>query len=180
MNQVPALKTEKTIIDGHQIETTVFPTLFAVRLKTRMMKKIFPSLGKFVSSINPNDLALLKGKGQTQKTIGDFISCLDMNLVGDAFAVLSQNIEPEELQDILLTTFAQTRIDGQEAGKEEVFNIAFAGKMLLMYKVFFFVIGVNFGDFFALLRTGMSMQRISVPGPETKKSTEPSKKTANA
>jgi hypothetical protein len=168
MNQMQSpFKTERKTIDGHTVESTVLPGLFALRLKTRLMKKIFPSIGKFVSSVKIDQLK------ESKKTFGDVLECLDMEGVGNALEAVAANVEPAELQEIILQTLSQTRVDNKEAGNEDIFNLLFAGKMMLMYRIFLFALEVNYGDFLAVLRTGMD--KMTPPVPETPKSTTSSK-----
>jgi hypothetical protein len=162
--------TERKTIDGRVVESTVLPGLFSLRLKTRLMKKIFPSLGKFISAIKADQIKAEK------KSLLDFLECLDMQEVGAAFAEITSNIEPEELQQIVLEMFTNTRMDGKLLGNEDIFNMVFAGKLSLMYKVFLFVAEVNYGDFLDLLRTGLT--QAAKPVAETKKSTAQSRKSS--
>jgi hypothetical protein len=159
-------KTERKTIDGHAVESTALPGLNAVRLKAKLAKKVFPAVGKFFSGIKMKTGA---------KGVKAAISDLDLSGIGGAFESIAAEMEPDELEALILEILSQSRVDGKDVSDTDVFNVVFSRNMLFMYKVVLFSLEVNFGDFLSILRTGMKkVQTMISQVAETPKSTQQS------
>ena len=122
---------EKTINNVVYV-VTQFPARRALRLKTRLLKLVAPSL--------------VAALGEAK----DLNSIMGMNLnakaLKEAVAILMDRLEVAEVEDVIISLFASTRRDNKELTIAE-FDTVFAGNFGEMYEALMFVLEVNFGSF---------------------------------
>lgn len=129
-----AVKTRDTTIDGHTVKVTQHPGRRALRLKSRLVKLLAPSIGTIIQQ------KVEKGKNLLDQEV-------DMTKIGEAVIALADKLDPDDFENLILEILVSTRVDGKEIN-EAAFDDLFAGEMSLMYKVVFFALQTNFGDFF--------------------------------
>lgn len=126
------LKKEIKIIDGETFELTQMMATASLRLLPRLGAAMGPALSKL--SI-------------TSKDIGH----LDLTMAGEAIAALTQKLTSDELDYIVQQLLYSLAVNGKpcEPGPGKAFDIIFAGRTLLVFKLLKFALEVNYGDFFA-------------------------------
>lgn len=140
-----AKQTETRNIDGFQYECTQFPPEKALRVGTRLLKFVGPSLGTVLKDFNWSQ--------GVQGLMDQDLSKIDF--VG-ALATLTTNIEDGDLyvffkdvcNSIVVYATEQGRLSGQL--KDNIFDAHFSDKKGLsrMFKVVKFGLEVNFSNFF--------------------------------
>lgn len=119
-------------IDGKQITVTPFFGLTSLTHKTRIIKLLGPG----VNGLFKIDIKSLKN-----------IKEADIGFIGFAISQLCEKLNPDEFASFILDLLSSTRIDGVEI-KKAVFDTEFMGNLTFMYKILWFVLEVNWGDFF--------------------------------
>jgi hypothetical protein len=120
-------------IDGHTYVVTLFPGRRGFKLKTTLLKKLGPGLAAMIGS----------AKGE---------SVSEADLDGPALAAgvetLFANLgSPDEIMSLIEKIVSMTRRDGKEI-TGALIDLEFPGHFTELYKVVWFVLEVNFGDFF--------------------------------
>jgi len=151
-----AIETKEKTIDNHVIMVTQFPGRRALFFKTRLIKLVGPSIAQ-----------MFTGKGLDATT--------DFTTISRALDKLAENLNEDDYVKFILDLLQCTRFDGQEI-KEGVFDIEFAGNLLLMYKVLWFTLEVNYGSFFGQGGIGKILSAIPRPGVKETKTPQKSSK----
>ena len=149
------IETKEKTIDGHNVMVTQFPGRRALLFKTRLIKLIGPSIAQMFTGENPLD-----GKE------------LDFSIIAKALDKLAETLNEDEYVKFVLDLLQYSRFDGQEI-KESVFDTEFAGNLLLMYKVLWFTLEVNYGSFFG--ESGIGKILSAIPHPQVKGTKTPLK-----
>ena len=130
------LETKKEDIDGLMVSVTQFPGMEAIKLHSYLGRKIVPALAGIMGSVGSlKDLSME--------------SDVDTEALSSAFATLFDQLTESELEKLLLRMLKTTTVDGAEVKKETI-DIIFSGRTTAIYKILWFVIKVNYPDFFAL------------------------------
>jgi len=144
------IETKEKKIDDRAVMVTQFPGRRALFFKTRLLKLVGPSVTQ-----------LFTGKGLD--------ASLDFSTMSKALDKLSENLKEDEYVKFVLDLLQCTRLDGQEI-TDMVFDSEFAGNLLLMYKILWFTLEVNYGSFFGQSGIGKILSAIpqQLPVKETK------------
>jgi hypothetical protein len=127
------IKSKDKVINTRKITTTTFPGRKSLNLKNRLLKVLGEPFAQAAGGIKSFKAANLLHT--------------DLSIFIPAIEKLCQNIDPEIFNNLVIELLSMTRIDGKEI-TEEIFDMEFAGNLCLMYKIIFFVMEVNWGDFF--------------------------------
>ena len=117
---------EKTI-NGSKYTTTQFPAMRALRLQTKLIKLLGPSLACVFSSYDQKNP--------------------DKNLA-EAIKMLADVLDEDTFEKLVLEILQMTRKSGFELKKENI-DSEFAGNLNELFKVIQFVLEANFSDFFS-------------------------------
>lgn len=128
-----AVKTRTTTLKGHKIEVTQHLGRRSLRLKSRLIKLLAPSVGTAIQQKVKKGVKLLDQN-------------IDLGKVGEAIMQL-HDLDENAYEDLILEILVSTRFDGRELDAA-TFDDVFAGELSLMYHVVVFVLKVNYGDFF--------------------------------
>jgi hypothetical protein len=120
-------------INGHKYEVSPFPARHAFKLKATLLRKLGPGLAAMVGAAKGDSLTNPELDGAAMAT---GVEALFSNL-GTADDIMSL------VEDIV----RMTRRDGNEITGESI-DLDFQGCLSDLYKVVWFVLEVNFGDFF--------------------------------
>ena len=133
-------KTE--MIDGHKWTVCPFPARRAIQLKVRLAKAIGPAIAELIPALG----ALGKDAPAADAT-PEANTDAALSAFPKAMACLAENLGEEE--------FTQTILDLMELSSRddttitpEYFDTAFAGNFAEMYKAIWFILKVNYSDFF--------------------------------
>ena len=149
------IDTKEKTIDEHNVMVTQFPGRRALLFKTRLIKLIGPSVAQ-----------MFTGKSLDAN--------VDFSVISKALDKLAENLKEDEYVKFVLDLLQCTRLDGKEIS-ESVFDNEFAGNLLLMYKVLWFTLEVNYGSFFGQGGIGKILSAIPHPSMQAKETKTPQK-----
>jgi hypothetical protein len=129
------IETKEKVIDGAVYTVTQLPARRALRLKSKLIKVFGPSLAGFVVAASDKDVEQKKQ---------DLIN---------AVKSLSASIDENILESLMLEILQGVRKNGVELNGSTI-DMEFAGDMAGIYHVCFFVLEVNFSNFFSMLGIG--------------------------
>lgn len=136
-----ALQTERKSIDGLEVTTTQLPSMRALALSTRLLKVVAPAMAHAGGLSMASDIADL----------------------APALAALAGQLEPELVQSLTreLLAFTTVEMSGKvmQLSTEEAINLAFAGRLMTLFKVLAFSLKVNFENFFDAARAAAAQFR---------------------
>lgn len=127
------IETREKIIDGSTYSVTQLPARRALRMKAKLIKIFGPVLAQlFVSA--------------TSKEAGnmDFVKAIEL---------LGSHIDENSFEQICMELLVGVRKDGMELQPATI-DLEFAGDIAGLYKVLWFVIEVNYSNFFVFLGIG--------------------------
>ena len=142
------ISTKEKLIDDRNIMVTSYPGRRALTNKTRLIKLLGSSVTRLFSSDQS-----------------------EFEMLGIAIDILVEKISPDEFTKFMLELLCSTRIDGKEI-IETTFDNEFSGNLPLMYKILWFTLEVNYGNFFAEGGIGKILSKLkrTVPPDVSKKS----------
>ena len=149
------IDTKEKIIDEHNVMVTQFPGRRALFFKTRLIKLVGPSVAQ-----------LFTGKSLDIN--------MDFSIVAKALDKLAENLKEDEYVKFVLDLLQCTRLDEKEIN-DSTFDNEFAGNLLLMYKVLWFTLEVNYGSFFGQGGIGKILSAIPWPVAQVKETKTPRK-----
>ena len=155
-------KIKTKTIDGKQITVTPFFGLVSLENKSRLLKFIGPGARGLFSTLKTEDVQAVSSGEK------DFFD-LDVSAIGAVFEHIATNLNPKQFAQFCLDMLSSTRVNGIEIDKN-YFDTEFMGSLLLMYKILWFVVEVNWGDFFGA--GGFGKMKKKVLKKETPKSAE--------
>lgn len=131
------IETQEKIIDGATYSVTQFPARRALRLKARLMKLFGPVLAQlFVAATS-----------KTQDN-NDFVKAIE---------ILGDHIDENTFESLCMELMVGVRKNGHELTPATI-DLEFAGDIATLYQVLWFVIEVNFANFFSLIGIGSQFQ----------------------
>ena len=145
-------EAQDKVIGENEYKVAPFSAIEALKLKATLLKYLSPAIGKALAGISA-----VKGKDLMNTAI-------DGGAISEALSSLFESLDEDTLMGLLkrllrnVTAIIGTGGNGQKQavyfvdGKEESFNIAFQGHILDVYKVVYFVLEVNYPDFFVLFQ----------------------------
>lgn len=139
-------KTET--IDGHKWTVCPFPARRAIQLKVRLAKAIGPAIAELIPALgalgkdDPGD-----AKDQDAKADVEASTEAALSAFPKAMACLAENLGEEEFTQTILDLMELSSRDDTQI-TPEYFDTAFAGNFAEMYKAIWFILKVNYSDFF--------------------------------
>lgn len=137
--------TSKTI-DGRVIMTVPFLGRRALTYKTKIIRMFGASIGSLFSKP------------------GGINAQIDFSVFEDFITKLTARIDENEFVKFVLELLQTTRIDGKEI-TPETFDMEFAANLVLMYKILWFVLEVNYGNFFGDTGIGKILSALKAKTP---------------
>jgi hypothetical protein len=127
--------------------------------------RVFGALkGVFASAVSDEKGG--KVKVDFKKFLASDVDNLDFEELSQVFDAIHDKMTPKDWLEFVKQALSQTTVNGRPVGDTAHFNEVFAGKILLLYKVLWYTLEVNFGDFFAAVGFG------DTTGNTTQKPTE--------
>ena len=130
------IETREKVIDGATYTVTQLPARRALRLKAKLIKLFGPVLAQFFVT------ATDKGSDEDKK-----------NDIVKAVEILGQHIDENSFEQLIVEMLNGVRKNGVEL-TPAVIDLEFAGDMAAIYHVVFFVMEVNFANFFSMVGIG--------------------------
>lgn len=128
------LKTEKKIIDDSEYTVSQFTGREAFKIKLKLVKILAPIISSLISNFDAKGKPILDSE-------------IDFSKIGESISSLMNTMSEDEMIDFILRMLKNTRKDNLEI-TEQIFDVCFAGNLTTIYKVIYFVIQVNYPDFF--------------------------------
>lgn len=146
------IETFEKVIDGASYSVTQLPARRALRLKAKLIKQFGPVIAQvFVTATE---------KGTDEEKKSDLVA---------AIQILSRHIDENSFEQLIVEMLQGVRKNGVEL-TPPVIDLEFAGDMAALYQVVYFVVEVNFSNFFSLMGIGgQSLSPEILPQTDTKK-----------
>lgn len=134
------IETKEKSIDGSTYSVTQLPARRAIRLKARLIKLFGPVLAQvFIAATEKGDEAQKKA---------DLVRAIE---------ILGDHIDENSFESLVVDLLNGVRKNGMELTPQTI-DMEFAGDMAGLYQVMFFVIEVNFSNFFSMIGIGSPFQ----------------------
>lgn len=148
------IESKEKIIEGAKYYVSQFPARRALKLKTKLIKLLAPSL--FTAAGN------YKGGNILDADLGS-------DTLGKAVSMLVERLDENDLESLIMELLCMTRREGKEI-TEQYFDMVYAGNFSELYKALYFILEVNFGSFFQEI--GIGVKNMPVPNQEDQKNLE--------
>lgn len=132
--QKMALKKSEKTIDGHSVSTVAFPGREGFKIKAKLFRLIGPALSS-IGEITPDIKGLLNKE-------------ISAGMVGAMVGKLLENVDADDTLAFVFRLLQFTEVDNRPAFNEQVFDEIFSHNFKFLYKILFFVLEANYGDFF--------------------------------
>lgn len=157
------IEAKTKIIDDQSVYVLPLLGETAALVFYQLQKCIAPAIVQALGALN-----ISSGKKIDVKKIFD--SDIDIASLSGAIDSIHEKMTAAEWLSFLKTALSRTTVNDRAVGDKAHFDEVFSGKILLLYKVLWFSLEVNFGDFFDAV--GFSASKVS----ETPKPTGSPKK----
>lgn len=127
-----AVKTESTIIDDVEYSVTQWSCEKALTMKFKLTKILGPALAKLAATDSTG------GEGNNSQQLAAF---------GEALQALFMSAEPEEVVKLIKECLVGVARDGKRMTEHSINEFFTGDDLFSIYKVFGFVIKVNFSGF---------------------------------
>lgn len=127
-----ACKDETATIDGMEVYCIQWPAETALEMKFRLVEMFGPSLG---------EIGRIIGDEENEEEI-DVAS-----VIGGIVDKMFSHSSPKKIVRLIMDVVNSANIDGTRMN-DAAFNDKFSGNLKASYRVFFFVLKVNYSDFF--------------------------------
>lgn len=146
------IETREKNIDGATYTVTQLPARRALRLKARLIKLFGPVIAQFFIASTENTSEEAKK--------ADIVKAIE---------ILGSHIDENSFENLITDMLSGVRKNGLELTPATI-DLEFAGNMAGIYHVIFFVIEVNFSNFFQMIGIGIpSNSEMPTPTPDTRK-----------
>lgn len=153
------IQAKEKNIDGYQVRVVPLLGTRSFSVHAKFLKYVGKPLIKALGGIKESKVDLKNVMG----------SEIDFSKFSESIDDLAGN-DPDALLAFVMDALSSTFIN-EKAIDKAMFDMTFAGNMLLMYKILWFTMEVNYGDFFAVVGTGRASPSRPVPtGNATQKS----------
>ncbi len=154
------IETTTRHIDGYVFETSQFPARRAFKYQTRLIKILAPLAG-LLGNVKIGDTQK-KSKINSHKVNkeSDVDSLLDKDIDFSKLGDFAISLDEEKTMDFVMELLSTTRIDDKEI-TESVFDLEFAGRIDLVYKVLIFVLEANYKSFFVNGGIGKILSKVN-------------------
>lgn len=144
------IETREKLISGATYTATQLPARRAIRLKAKLIKLFGPVLAQVFMAIQKDDESSQK------------------NGLVQAVEILSNHIEENSFENLIMELLVGVRKNGMEL-TPAIIDMEFAGDMESLYHVVWFVIEVNYANFFTLMGIGKQFSHDPKQTADTKK-----------
>jgi hypothetical protein len=135
------IEPQTKIIDSNEVYVLPLLGETATLVFYQLQKCIAPAIVQALGALN-----ISSGKKIDVKKIFD--SEIDIASLSGAIDSIHEKMKAAEWLSFLKTALSRTTVNDRAVGDKAHFDEIFSGKILLLYKVLWFTLEVNFGDFF--------------------------------
>lgn len=162
------IETKEKEINGNVYSVTQLPARRALKLKAKLLKMFGAALTQlFLTAFNNESK---EQEEEQENALVDNYKVADMK--NSAFVkgiqLLVSNVDDKTFDELCLEILQGVRRNGAEM-TSQLIDMSFAGKLTDLYLVMFFVLEVNFADFFAFSGIGSLSQATNPLSQDTKK-----------
>lgn len=148
-----------------------FAAMEALKLKATILKIFGPAIGKALAGLTSSTATLANTKIDGDSISGAFTALFE-ELDEDTFGAIVKRCLRNTTAIIGLNANGQQQQVQFADGREENLTIVFCGHLLDIYKLIYFVLEVNYPDFFDLIQNRLSgslqkIQSLNVQKPST-------------
>lgn len=129
---------ESKDIDGKEVNVKAWGFLTLMPIKRKLLS--------IVASVAPNSIDLING-------VGDESGDIDTDAIIKTIVSAVEAFDEKTLKWFMKTMLGNVTVDGQDMSKDAIVDEVLRANSLLFYKIVYFVVEVNFGDFFQMLKT---------------------------
>ena len=152
---------KEKIIDDLKFMVSPFPAGEAIRLQAYLMKLLGPAFARMVGAIKSGSLSGMLDQEIDGEAAADALRMLFSVLDEDTLMALIQRLLKNVICDF---PTAEGKVLFDFTSKfDERLTIVFQGKLLTIYKVMFFVLEVNYPDFFLKIKSGIGFRKTTPP-----------------
>lgn len=170
------IETKEKEIGGAVYTVTQLPARRALKLKAKLLKLFGPALAQLLllsqdtEEKKPDEMSTEELANQLAMNPVDKYRIADMRKGGMVKGVqlLVGNLDEKNFDELCVEILQGVRRDGAEL-RPETIDLHFAGKLSDLYAVIFFVIEVNYADFFGWGGIGNLSQGLKPQEQDTKK-----------
>jgi hypothetical protein len=150
------IEPQQKIIDGNGVYVLPLLGETAALVFYQIQKCIAPAIVQAMGAIK----GAAAGTGEDKKLdIKKLLgSDIDISSLSDAIDSIHEKMTAAEWLSFLKTTLSRTTVNDRAVGDKVHFDEVFSGKILLLYKVLWFTLEVNFGDFFEAVGFGVTKE----------------------
>lgn len=149
------IETKEKTIDNRQVMVTQYPGMISLTNKMKILKLLGPGIGDTLGKVNLDDN--VEGK---------------LELLIQTMGSICAHLDPVQFTDFVLELLKGVRlkVNGEfQEVNSAIFDLEFAGNLLLMYKILWFTLEVNYGNFFGKGGLGEILKKKSPVSPAIKK-----------
>ena len=150
-----ACKEETTTIDGKEVYCRQMSASQALLFKLKLVKYFGPAFSEVISLVSDPKSKSTRGEKGADTDI-------DMDRVvanmGHVLNTVFSHAEPEEIMNFIREGVCTAIIDGTRMNNSK-FEEVFSGELKTIWKVFFFVLKVNYKDVFDVERMMESLKK---------------------
>lgn len=140
------IEAQTKIIDGNGVYVLPLLGETAALVFYQLQKCIAPAIIQAIGAIKGAADRDKDKKLDIKKLLG---ADIDIASLSNAIDSIHEKMTATEWLSFLKTTLSRTTVNDRAVGDKAHFDEVFSGKILLLYKVLWFSLEVNFGDFFA-------------------------------
>lgn len=154
------LEKKEKVIDGIAVSVTPFPVWHAMELKFKLAKRFIPGI---LAMAGAGDSLLEMNMSQFAKAADNLLAGMEVTELMNLIAELCEWVEVKNSKG------EKRFLAPNKEMNEAVLNDVFPGKITVIYKIVFFVLEVNYPDFFgAGSKIGKLIQKTNTMQPEPK------------
>lgn len=139
------IETRDKVINNATYSVTQLPARRAIRLKAKLIKMFGASIAQFLDSAESGIYKAVK-----------------------AIESLSMTLDENQFENLCMELLTGVRKNGMEL-TPAIIDLEFAGDIASLYQVIWFVIEVNFSNFFQMIGIGFPSSQENSPVTDTKK-----------
>ena len=171
-----AIQTKEKTIGEHNYAVTQLPARRALRMKAKLIKLFGPGLAQFLMTSQESEEKLPAEMTKEEKEQFDATSTVDHYRIKDmrksaivrGVQLLVSSLDDKTFDELCVELLQGVRRDGVEL-TPQLIDMSFAGDLTSLYAVIFFVLEVNYADFFAFSGIGNQLMGSSPQEQDTKK-----------
>jgi hypothetical protein len=138
--------TRRKVINSKAVTVTQFPGMEGLRIWTKLIKMLGPSLSTMGKALGGIDLSGGIDQIKFENILSSGSIDFDKLFSSISEAIMQADLEESIVEEMVLRILSCTKVEGKEIDIS-VFNYIFAGNYGFLFKVIAFVLEVNYSNF---------------------------------